>query len=340
MKQQGINDGHDPQNAANEIKNKLKGRSEKLAASLKKFSYSNLTGVTTQTVKLSADAKGAQLFINGLNVPYAEFNGHLFAPVTLKAQAPAGYRFAGWKQGSNIVSTDAEMSLPSGNVTLVATFTKFSDSDMEANHITPVRINEVSADDGIFVNDYFKRNDWVELYNTTDQDIDTEGMFLTDNPDKPEKYVISKGNSQASTIIPAHGYLIIWCDKKDPLSQLHTGFKLENEGDELLLTAADKSWTDRFVYAAHTSDQTVGRYPDGSNHVYVMNVPTIAKTNVFSSYVIDVEQPYTDAPEATGVRDIMAQDVDAPVYNLKGQVVQGTLTPGVYIKNGRKIIVK
>ena len=84
--------------------------------------------------------------------------------------------------------------------------------------MTPVRINEVSADDGVYVNDYFKRNDWVELYNTTDQPIDVEGMFLTDNPDKPKKYQISKGVSQASTVIPAHGYLIIWCDKLEPQS--------------------------------------------------------------------------------------------------------------------------
>ena len=101
--------------------------------------------------------------------------------------------------------------------------------------------------------------------------------------------------------------------------------------------AKDGSWTDRFVYAAHKSDQTVGRYPDGSNNVYVMNVPTIAKANAISSYVIDVEQPYSDV---TGIRETLAQVGDGRVYNLKGQVVQGTLAPGVYVKNGRKFIVK
>ena len=338
MRQQGINDGHDPQSSADEIKKKLKDRAKNMTDCLqKKFSYAKLTGVTRQSVTLSANADGARLFVNDLEVPYADFKGYLFAPVTLRAEAPAGYRFAGWKKGSDIVSTEAEMSLPTGTVTLTATFTKLSDSEMAQQGITPVRINEVSADDGIYVNDYFKRNDWVELYNTTDKDIDVEGMFLTDNPDKPEKYQISKGESQASTIIPAHGYLIIWCDKKDPVSQLHASFKLEKEGDELMLTAADKSWTDHFTYAAHTSDQTVGRYPDGSNQVYVMNIPTIAKSNVYSSYVIDVEQPVI-----SGIRDMMAEQgiTDDRIYNLKGQVVQGTLTPGVYIRNGHKIIVK
>ena len=337
MKQQGLNDGHNPSNAANMIKNNLKGRSATMTNYLKQYTPMKLTSVTRQTVKLKSDNTDARLFVNGLAIPYTDFDGHLFAPVTLKAEAPAGYRFAGWKNGSTIVSTDAEMSLPSdATVNLTATFTKLSDAELTAQFITPVRINEVSADDGIYVNDYFKRNDWVELYNTTDKDIDAEGMFLTDNPEKPEKYVISKGNSQASTIIPAHGYLIIWCDKKDPITQLHAGFKLENEGDELMLTAADKSWTDRFVYAAHTSDQTVGRYPDGSNDVYVMNIPTIEKANVVSSYVKSVEQPQV----ITGVREVMAQEGSGRIYNLKGQAVDGTLVPGVYIQNGRKFVVK
>ena len=161
-------------------------------------------------------------------------------------------------------------------------------------------------------------------------------MFLTDNPDKPEKYQISKGESQASTIIPAHGYLIIWCDKKDPVSQLHASFKLEKEGDELMLTAADKSWTDHFTYAAHTSDQTVGRYPDGSSQVYVMNVPTIAKANITSSYVVNVDQN-----NPTGISDVMAttNPSSEAVYDLSGRRVTSP-QKGIYIINGTKVIIK
>ncbi len=347
MEGQGITDGHRSKDSygfwggqltsATEIKNKLEGRSKKMAGHLKNFSYAKLT-TSAQGVTLKTDAEGARLFVNGIEVPYADFNGHLFAPVTLRAEAPAGYRFAGWKKGSSIVSTETEMSLPTGTVNLVASFTKLSDNEKAQQGITPVRINEVSADDGVYVNDYFKRNDWVELYNTTDQPIDVEGMFLTDNPDKPKKYQISKGVSQASTVIPAHGYLVIWCDKLEPQSQLHASFKLDNEGDELQLMAADGSWTDRFVYAAHESDQTVGRYPDGSNQVYVMNIPTIAKPNIFSSYVVDVEQPVI-----TGIREMMAEQLQDSerIYNLKGQAVrEGTLSSGIYIKNGRKFIKK
>ena len=304
MIQQGINDGHHPENSANEIKNKLKNRSKKMAGHLKTFSYAKLSNAA-QAVKLTTDTKGAHIYINGLDVPYADFDGHLFAPVELKATAPAGYKFAGWKKGTENYSAAETIALPEdATVTLTATFAPLTEDELKEKGIAPVRINEVSADDGIYVNEYFKRKDWVELYNTTDEPIDVEGMYLTDNLDKPQKYQITKGETLTNTIIPARGYLIIWCDKENPLSQLHASFKLAADGDELQLMAADGSWTDRFTYSAHKSDQTVGRYPDGSDLVYVMNLPTIASANITSSYVIEVEQ----SNSVVGISDLVAEN--------------------------------
>ena len=346
MRQQGINDGHDPQSAANTIKSKLNGRSKKMAGHLKNFSYAGLS-TTAQAVTLNTDAEGAHLFVNGIHVPYADFNGHLFAPVTLRAEAPAGYRFAGWKKNGSIVSTNEEMSLPSGSsVSLTATFTKLSADELAAQGITPVRINEVSASNGVFTNEYFKRNDWIELYNTTDSDIDVAGMYLSDKADQPQKYQITKGNSEASTVIPAHGYLIVWCDKLEPQSQLHASFKLAAEGGEVLLSAADGSWTDRLDYSTMRADETVGRYPDGMNDVVAMNVPTIAKSNIISSYAQTVEQSSTGIDGMNDVADLQLKYVvgrlvlrgksdtrlKVEIVNLAGQQIESlhvTLNGGV-----------
>ncbi len=336
MKQQGINDGHDPSRSASTIKSKLNGRSQKMAGHLKSFSYAKLS-TTAQSVTLSSDTEGARLYVNDTNVPYAYFKGHLFAPVTLRADAPAGYRFAGWKSGNTVVSTEAEMSLPTGTVALTATFEPLTDAELKAEGITPVRINEVSASNGIYVNDYFKRNDWVELYNTTDDPIDVEGMYLSDKEDKPKKYQITKGETQASTIIPAHGFLIVWCDKLEPVSQLHATFKLAGEGGDVVLTAADESWSDRLTYNAMNSDQTVGRYPDGLSKVITMNVPTIAKANIASSYAVPVEQPTLGISDlafnadsqlevryavgALTVRSTTDRSVRVDIINLAGQAL-------------------
>ena len=330
----GVSTGHNVDKAANVIKTKLKGRSKKMAGHLKNFSYAKLTEAA-QEVTLNADTEGAQLFVNGINVPYADFDGQLFSPVTLRAEAPAGYSFAGWKKGVTMFSTDAEIEMPKDNtVDLTATFDRaLSGSPAEGTPL--VRINEVSADNGIYVNEYFKRDDWVELYNTTDKPIDVEGMYLTDNPEKPEKYQITKGDTQASTIIPAHGYLIIWCDKRNTKTQLFSQFKLAKEGDELLLTAADGSWTDRFVYPEVKSDETVGRYPDGGANIYTMNIPTIAKANIYSTYCL----PAGNA-NPTGISDMAAQTepglqdiVRTDIYTIAGQRVPSLdlLPAGPYI---------
>ena len=230
-----------------------------------------------------------------------------------------------------IVSTNPILNLTanSGKQIFVACFTPLSDEEQSAQGITPVRINEVSASNGIYVNEYFKRDDWVELYNTTNAPINVEGMYLTDNESKPKKYQITKGETNAETIIPAHGYLIVWCDKLEPTTQLHANFKLAAEGGIVMLTAADESWSDLLTYTLHDEDQTVGRYPDGASDVFVMNIPTIAKANITSSYLTAVSQS-----EETGIRDLMAdatEDVRIH-YHLGSLVISSTLADDLQLK--------
>ncbi|MBO4613086.1 MAG: CotH kinase family protein [Bacteroidaceae bacterium] len=186
-----------------------------------------------------------------------------------------------------IVCTDEEYKIPEGNMVLIACYDEMSAQERQEAGLSsaPVVINEVSAGNSIYVNDYFKKDDWVELYNTTDQDIDLQGMYLTDRSAKPDKYQITAKGTQASTIIPAHGYKIIWCSKRDTQNELHANFKLDNEdGTVIRIMAQDRSWADSLVYCAHNGDQTVGRYPDGGSAVYLMPQPTIAKSNLLNTY--------------------------------------------------------
>ena len=319
MKQQYINDGHDPDRAASTIKNSLSGRASTMADYMKQFSAFGLSSTSKRSVELTTDIDGATLTLNGINVPYAYFKGYLFGTFSLEAKAPAGYRFICWKKSGTQYSTKASISVTGTSaIKLQACFTALTDAEKTSQGLTPIRINEVSAANGIHENEYFKRNDWVELYNTTDKDIDVAGMYLSDNEQKPLKYQISKGDSQASTTIPAHGYLIVWCDKLESRDQLHASFKLDADGGSVLLTAADESWSDRLVYTAHQADQTVGRYPDGGSEIFVMNVPTIAQSNISTSYLVPVEQG-----DVTGIdiAQISAPGSQISLYNLAGQPV-------------------
>ena len=331
MRNQGLNDGHDPSRSATTIKNELKGRSKKMTGYLKDFANAKLTKAA-QPVTLKTNSECASLYVNGIEVPYGEFDGYLFSPVELKATAPAGYRFVAWKDGSTTFSTDSVISMPeNATVSLTAIFKALDDEELTAQGITPVRVNEVSAANGIYVNDYFKRNDWIELYNTTNEPIDVEGMYLTDNVNKPTKYQISKNNALISTIIPANGHLIIWCDKLEPTEQLHAQFKLDAEGGTVMLTAADQSWSDCLTYAEHKGDQTVGRYPDGHNDVFVMNIPTIAKSNIASSYLVAVEQPEKETTTDIDNAQISNLKSQTQIFNLAGQPVDNPRPGNYYI---------
>ncbi len=316
MIRQGINDGHEPERAANAIKTNLKGRSEKMTTFMKLFKEMKLSSTTRQNVTLKSDTQGACLFINGTPVPNAKpttagvqpplFDGHLFAPVMLEAKAPAGYTFAGWRKGEETISEEPVLELPKGDtLELTATFVPLD------KQIPPVRINEVSANNSIYVNEHFKRGDWVELYNTTSEAVDVTGMYLSDEPENPQKYQIAGGMLTTSpaatatgmplTVIPPHGCIVVWCDKQPSVSQLHAPFKLNDDGGELLLTAADSSWTDRFVFTQMKGDETEGRFPDGTDSICTMNVPSIAHANSMTSYSVTVEQPVED-----GIHDIAA----------------------------------
>ncbi len=187
---------------------------------------------------------------------------------------------------------------------ITAVFEPIDDSYLVHAGATPVVINEVSAANTIFANDYNKRNDWIELYNTTAEPIDVAGMFLSDDPSQPRKYQITAPHTapEGATIIPPHGYLVVWADKLEPLLQLHAPFKLGNNDDEcVVLTAADGSWKDQLTYTAHAGEESVGRYPDGGKRVFLMTRPTIDATNQLTTYSQWLYGEDTDFDPTTGI---------------------------------------
>lgn len=277
---------HNVSQSANKIKNELSNRMSNMISCMQKFSPMQLSGVQKMNVSLNSDTKGATILVNGIEVPYTEFSGYLFAPIHLECKAPTGYRFTGWKSGSTMVSTKSAFDLTSGS-TLVATFEPLTETERAKEGYSPVRINEVSADNNIFVNEYWKRNDWIELYNATGEAIDVDGMYLSNNLQEPHLCKISGGE----TVIPPYGYLMVWCDGLMSSDKPHTTFKLSAKGGDVILTAADDSWSDQLTYTRHQGNESVGRFPDGNDAVYKMNVPTPEQHNLSSNYLTVINQP-------------------------------------------------
>ncbi|MBO5750199.1 MAG: lamin tail domain-containing protein, partial [Bacteroidaceae bacterium] len=193
---------------------------------------------------------------------------------------------------NSYISFDEEFQMPTtGNLSLTACYEPLTEEELAETYITPVKINEICASNSIYVNEYFEKNDWIELYNTTGEDFDVAGMYISDNIDKPLKYQIPT-DGIVNTIIKPNGHMVIWADKLEPLSQLHTTFKLGAEGGEVILTSADQTWCDTLVYAAHNGDFSVGLYPDGGTNAYIMSKTTIGATNEINSYSVFWDEPF------------------------------------------------
>lgn len=290
--------------------------------------YNMPTGVVSYNTFASSYAYGnpdngtltldASLFKKGNNVIAVEVHNNSAASSDIFWSASLSHTSA---SGGTLVSTDPEYTLPSNsNSILIACFEPIAQGSA---NLPPVVINEISASNNIYINDLQKKEDWVELYNTTSEDIDLSGMFLSDNLNKPEKWQIGSelsADSPISTIIPAHGYKIIWCDKEEGVFDLHAPFKLENtDQKQLVLSAADGSWHDTLTYCAHLTTETVGHYPDASRNIYKLTRPTIEKTNQKTNYSIAYEQPSEQSIEQV-LPDAVWND-KYYIYDMSGRLI-------------------
>jgi len=113
-----------------------------------------------------------------------------------------------------------------------------------------------------------EHDDWIELFNNTNSDINLTNYFLSDSPSFIHKWEFSE-----NTIIPANGYLIVWADKDPQQGELHTKFNLDKDGDELLLSYIDGTIIDSVDYSEEQEEnKSLSRIPNGTGDFIVADV--------------------------------------------------------------------
>jgi hypothetical protein len=120
-------------------------------------------------------------------------------------------------------------------------------------------------------------DDWIELRNLSNQDVDLTGRHLSDEPNNPRKWQFPAG-----TVIPANGYLLVWADEDGSATAgLHASFKLERNGEEIFLTDTDANYNvilDSIAFGAQTSDLSYGRTAADAD-IWVIMDPTPGAAN-------------------------------------------------------------
>ncbi|MBO4663013.1 MAG: CotH kinase family protein [Bacteroidaceae bacterium] len=280
--------------------------------------YSKMKISKERTAVLSVNIPEARLFLNDVEIPYAFYSGKVFDDVTITTSAPEGYKFLGWSmfKGGEILYTDLSVELTKASYRLVANWVKMDENDFIASgqQRKPVVVNEISASNDIFVSDYFKKSDWIELYNPTDSAVNIAGLYITDNLTKAKKYQVPVDDARLNTIIPAHGFKVIWCDKKDNIgTDIHTNFKLEGEEGVVMIAMYgddDVEYADTLTYSQHDGIQSYGLFPDAGLSSITMNKPTPGSANICGSDILQYM-----APERfyTGINDVVTSSSDSGI---------------------------
>ena len=201
----------------------------------------------------------------------------------------------------------------------------------------PIEITNV-APGSIFINEVLAKNesvnqdntgeydDWLELYNPTDEQKDLTGFFLTDNPDNPTKWQFPYGS-----IVYPGDFLLIWCDEDE--GTYHTNFKLSGNGEYVALIHPNgSSVIDSFVFPEQTTDVSYGRIPDGSSEFGFMQPSPAGANNPadageeelqITNYELrNYPNPFNPTTTIYFGTTILHESAHIEIYNTKGQLVE------------------
>lgn len=213
-----------------------------------------------------------------------------------------------------------------------------------------VVINEFMASNtGIIKDENDETEDWIELYNTTDQTIDLSGYSLTDNADNLTKFTFSD-----NITIDPKSYLIIWADEDQSQGIYHANFKLSANGESLFLLDKNLTILDSVSFTAQQSNLSSARIPNGvgpfliGNHTFNKNNERVSAVESASMARFDIfPNPASQSFSVIGDFNISTL---IQAYNMHHQMVKewqmdrsnqydvSTFNPGLYfIKIGMQI---
>ena len=151
-------------------------------------------------------------------------------------------------------------------------------SDFDGSELG-VKINEVmNSNRSVIYDCEGDYNDWVELYNPTDKDIDLGGCTLSDN-----ELNLYKWTFPADSVIKTGEYKLIYCsgkNKTDADGIIHTSFSLGRDETEVVLCTPNGKISDKLSYTTIPENASIGRanVSDSDAAVYY-SLPTPGKAN-------------------------------------------------------------
>lgn len=143
-------------------------------------------------------------------------------------------------------------------------------------------INEFMASNATTICDSFgSYSDWIELYNSTDTDMDISGFGISDNLSQPMKYRFPDG-----TTIAAKGYLVVFCSGNEGMQngELHAPFGLRSYGEDVVIANRAGRIIDSYSFKNQETDVSMARVPDGAGEFQSNSQPSPGYPNTGAGY--------------------------------------------------------
>ncbi|MFW6221148.1 MAG: CotH kinase family protein [Fibrobacterota bacterium] len=148
-----------------------------------------------------------------------------------------------------------------------------SDAAVVINEFVSSNGSTLSDEDGDF-------EDWIEIYNSSADPIQLEGLLLSDDLDKLDKWSFPPYTLQSGE------HLIVFTSGKDRTGEqyFHTSFRISSEGEPLIISNPDGDTIDMVPAIAVPRDVSYGRVVDGGDTFSFFSQPTPGASNTTSTY--------------------------------------------------------
>ena len=155
-----------------------------------------------------------------------------------------------------------------------------------------LRINEILVvNDSNYVDDYGQHSGWIEVFNSAYNTVDIGGSYLTNDPAKPTKYYIPKGDP--ITKIAPRNYLVFFADNAPTRGILHLNFSLDESSYLAIYEGNGKTLIDAIKFGPQRSDVSFGRLTDG-NHEWGFLEKTTPLANNYTGTVVSAGEKFVE----------------------------------------------
>ena len=213
--------------------------------------------------------------------------------------------------------------------------------DIIINELMASNVDVVADADGSY-------EDWIELLNTTENELFLGGLYLSDDATNLSKWALPNQG------LPAGSYIIIWADSQQDQGASHANFKLSSAGESLFLSDARQVLIDSVLFSEQIENVSYGRMPNGFGDFTFLS-PTFKKSNdganliplddalVFNLYpnpVLDVLYFEIESQSNSTIQiiDVLGRVVfkyDLSVGIISGELSVSDLNAGLYLVSVR-----